>query len=798
MLIVVTGNRNEQERVLGRAEEEVRPFPSRRWTTSRNSPYQKIVSSYEQEVPKEVRDEADQDKADDLKRKPLRTNAPTHDQIASETSAEAAGENLENTDLGADATSTTPAARRRSSSTTQVPSTERSTFNPKKRRRITTTTMTTPQTMPDSLYRYFRPLDRDVPQEVIIPFLDFGKKLSPIVPTPSGVNSIDSKSIVTKLKPVARYDIELRSSDDEMLQEDMDVTVVKKAIERNSVPRGKLRLREQGISDFYRKRAPVQIRTTENLISAAEPSTPSPPPNENDFPVIKKNNGQQIRLPLPLKALEELVSDHYSSAESSHLIKSVEILPEKRRHLLRPIQRLGYIKHSPLTAESSLVKTVMKDVPEVEITTKHEQEDTRSTESISTTTKSTTLQTRTGSFGEQINSPADHKWNSKVLSTAVVTSVSVQESLENPKIQGSTTENPEYKSYDETITPLPLSVLAPNKTNDSLTIVITPLPRRIANTTTPPPLTTWVVSETKITTAKTEIPLRSRDIYKPKTIPPGSSIPHLPRVIPVSLPRLNHTAKTTIKPATPSSSPIETTGVAIVTTPTKHSATVSHPVTTHSPTISSVASSTKPKDITSDDESKTLPTSGPVVTSEKAIPSTTNMIYNEHTTYEETFATTGKTGEAISSMTLENVKVDNRPSDVDTESVPPPIHEDSPEVTTTIPVFYPEDNTTYGNAYHIYFTIPPTSTAPEGETKSDTEAKVVEQKNVTVSTTTYRPGVDLIKLGAVEKEVEVVYPNTMGVTAYVLAVLGLVPVILGALVGARFIMAHNRKKVGTS
>ncbi|XP_075233915.1 uncharacterized protein LOC142331744 [Lycorma delicatula] len=186
--------------------------------------------------------------------------------------------------------------------------------NSKKRRRLqttTTTTTVTPQTMPYNLYNHFRPLDQDVPQDHLLPFLDFGKKLSPgIPPTPSGLNSIENKSNShNRHKPKEHVTTEYRSTkldEDIELHEDMDVTVVKKTIERNNVPRGKIQLRDPYISGYYRRRPTTQqtLPTTtaknfENLIIT--PTTECLLSKENGSDELKANRNKNASLPISYK-----------------------------------------------------------------------------------------------------------------------------------------------------------------------------------------------------------------------------------------------------------------------------------------------------------------------------------------------------------------------------------------------------------------------------------------------------------------------------------------------------------------
>ncbi|KAJ9591736.1 hypothetical protein L9F63_001672, partial [Diploptera punctata] len=95
-------------------------------------------------------------------------------------------------------------------------------------------------TMSESLYNYFRPLDKDVPEDHRLPFLDFGKKLVPasvkttssLASSTSSTNSIDGKIPTSSVRTTHN----LREDE---IHEDMDVSVVKSVIEKNKASRAR-------------------------------------------------------------------------------------------------------------------------------------------------------------------------------------------------------------------------------------------------------------------------------------------------------------------------------------------------------------------------------------------------------------------------------------------------------------------------------------------------------------------------------------------------------------------------------
>lgn len=117
-------------------------------------------------------------------------------------------------------------------------------------------------TMSESLYNHFRPLDKDVPEDHLLPFLDFGKKLAPVSAkttssvsssSTSSTNSIDGVSTSPRPPALRQYNLlnstpqkvptsSIRTTHnlrEDEIHEDMDVSVVKSVIEKNKVSRGR-------------------------------------------------------------------------------------------------------------------------------------------------------------------------------------------------------------------------------------------------------------------------------------------------------------------------------------------------------------------------------------------------------------------------------------------------------------------------------------------------------------------------------------------------------------------------------
>lgn len=118
-------------------------------------------------------------------------------------------------------------------------------------------------TMSESLYNHFRPLDKEVPEDDLLPFLDFGKKLVPVnAKTTSPVASTSSTSSTNTIEGIttsprtptlgqnnllSTTPLKVMSSNtrtvnfprEDEIHEDMDVSVVKSVVEKNKASRSR-------------------------------------------------------------------------------------------------------------------------------------------------------------------------------------------------------------------------------------------------------------------------------------------------------------------------------------------------------------------------------------------------------------------------------------------------------------------------------------------------------------------------------------------------------------------------------
>ena len=118
-------------------------------------------------------------------------------------------------------------------------------------------------TMSESLYNHFRPLDKEVPEDHLLPFLDFGKKLSPVnakttspVASTSSTSSTNTIEVIstsprtptlgqnnllstTPLKVTSLNTRTVNFPREEEIHEDMDVSIVKSVIEKNKISKSR-------------------------------------------------------------------------------------------------------------------------------------------------------------------------------------------------------------------------------------------------------------------------------------------------------------------------------------------------------------------------------------------------------------------------------------------------------------------------------------------------------------------------------------------------------------------------------
>ncbi|GBP61205.1 Tyrosine kinase receptor Cad96Ca [Eumeta japonica] len=177
--------------------------------------------------------------------------------------------------------------------------------------------------MPDEIYNHFRPLE-ELPAEDMAPFISFGQKLGGAAISDNLTNSpslsASTKSVNFIIAPVEKRKFNSRysatekykntSANEEEINEDMDVSVVKNIIEKNKIRnsvKGPAPARPVGLVNAYKKPSTSttykppnisQLNVTENAIVNSTPLT-TDKSKDNQLPRLNgtyvKQNGTNSR-----------------------------------------------------------------------------------------------------------------------------------------------------------------------------------------------------------------------------------------------------------------------------------------------------------------------------------------------------------------------------------------------------------------------------------------------------------------------------------------------------------------------
>lgn len=454
---MLSGNA-ETDTEIGPRGDSSRPHSGRHWATSLSGPYQKIVySGGDDGGSPPITKDGDVTEQDRKQRRIYKQSQEIDTSSNSSVAQDATHDSSSNERVLLNTTKLETVrnrnhrnlSSRRSANHHPVDSTTRSTAaSNKKRRRLShfnaaTTTPSPSQTMPQSWYTYFRPLEQDLPEDDILPFLDFGRKLSPSLPTPpSGINSIENKSSATrtKSKDLHSTNVNINSTpvDEDVVPEDMDVTYVKKAVERNFAPRVPIQTHAPGISNYYRRRHPpaTSRAAADNIVvTSTDCSSPSTGHNNNtksSIQSIRKMNRQHNSRQTETESGEERKCDIPDTEKPKEIQNSSASLSDKNS------------AESFNAAESSLVNSVKQF------------ENLNSTNTVNVTNSSNNTSGRSSGYNQvgnlttapnrrtepnvtiQENSAKaasttspNPQLTTRILSTAVVTSVSLKESSFN-------------------------------------------------------------------------------------------------------------------------------------------------------------------------------------------------------------------------------------------------------------------------------------------------------------------------------------------------------------------------------
>ncbi|XP_047516100.1 probable serine/threonine-protein kinase dyrk2 [Pieris napi] len=317
--------------------------------------------------------------------------------------------------------------------------------------------------MSEEIYNHFRPLETELPDEEMAPFIYFGQKLGGQVISDNLTNSpslsASTKSVNFIIAPPEKRKFNSRysatekykntSAGEEEINEDMDVSVVKNIIEKNKIRntvKGPAPARHVGLVNAYRKnpmssQSTGQLNTSELFLPnvTALPSNISDTKNATPILQVENANGTSI---------------------NDSILTKTSTTPAPIRNFTRNYFNLRR-RPSKIT---TLLSTENSLVPEVNTTT----------EKVSTT-----------------------------VYTAVVTSVSITSSVKGLNKTDSSTTDPDnttsVDSFDETLNITDQVMIFFNETET------TPMPTTTVQTTTSttPPTTTSTTSTTTSTSTTT-------------------------------------------------------------------------------------------------------------------------------------------------------------------------------------------------------------------------------------------------------------------------------------------------------
>ncbi|CAH1401085.1 unnamed protein product [Nezara viridula] len=315
-----------------------------------------------------------------------------------------------------------------------------------------------------NLYNHFRPLEQDVPQDHLIPFLDFGKKLS----TPSGNDGSSTPKLDDR-------------DEDDVFHEDMDVTVMKKAVERNSAPRGPIQMKPTHIASFFAtnssESAPHVNKTVQISNDTSDVQTKT---DQKDVHYDLQSNESGIKLHAVLspnyglrlnRTEKETTNVTESSTESKGISSTTETINMNMTSTERAVTDKEKEESKPEQVTESKVEHV-EPLSKVNIDDS-ERDDT------------------------PVPIPAP-KPTARILSTAVVTSVSVKETLPRlPRLKPNITRPETYQrlmlknTTSENITQTPHISHDPRLRLDNYTLIGLQNARRKPYTTLRPKTTTY-------------------------------------------------------------------------------------------------------------------------------------------------------------------------------------------------------------------------------------------------------------------------------------------------------------------
>ena len=254
-------------------------------------------------------------------------------------------------------------------------------------------------TMSESLYNHFRPLDKEVPADHLLPFLDFGKKLVPVntkttspvssTSSTSSANTIEGISTSPRTPTLGQNNLlpttpqKVTSSNtrtvhiprEDEIHEDMDVSVVKSVVEKNKASRsrgGSLQFL-RNLGGLYRKHELSAHEVLANLSSVN-----IAPASSTEKNVLKNEQATKFYSDFDESSRNELesvqsVSTTFSTTERSSTSNGIQTNTDANtratteKSVTSPIKNDTNLSSNRPTAEASINGTPIRSAQDSDI-----------------------------------------------------------------------------------------------------------------------------------------------------------------------------------------------------------------------------------------------------------------------------------------------------------------------------------------------------------------------------------------------------------------------------------------------
>lgn len=287
----------------------------------------------------------------------------------------------------------------------------------KKRRRILfSSTQPVPTDSQSQHFSNFQPIEQSFGQEHV-PYVDFGRKIAGGGVAPRGhVNFYDSLFTEIRSKPIEPPK-PFAVSEEEPIHEDMDVTMDRKTIEKNHVSNDRLHVASTNLANYYRRSTTKP--TTTNTTSTANSTICIPP-----YRIRRPYTGSSANKTLKREVNQNIPLCQYNFTTTS---KTEDVKPTDKPE---PKKVQKNRTDSPTLTTYKTMASFKNDSSQIQIT------------------ESSTV------ASVEVTTPVANQFTTKILSTAVITSVSVKSNNDDLTVPSepyvSSMEIPKPGEHEET------------------------------------------------------------------------------------------------------------------------------------------------------------------------------------------------------------------------------------------------------------------------------------------------------------------------------------------------------------